>query len=157
MKEEPDKRVLLIEELDFSPMSAADIIHCTDRGPTLAHVREYLMRGWPDGNINMNRAPYHCRRDGLSVQGGCVLWDARVVIPPQCRLEVLHELHLAHPGINRMKSLACSYAMGRELEEIVQKCDTCQLHNKSPPAAPLHPWEWSEKPWNCIYIGTVFR
>ena len=35
-----------------------------------------------------------------------------------------------------------------ELEEMVQKCDTCQLHNKSPPAAPLHP----EKPWYCIYI-----
>ena len=42
--------------------------------------------------------------------------------------------------------------MDRELEEIVQKCDTCQLHNKSPPAAPLHPWEWPEKPWNRINI-----
>ena len=30
-------------------------------------------------------------------------------------------------------------AMDREQEEMVQTCDTCQLHNKSPPAAPLHP------------------
>ena len=81
VKEEPDERVLLIEELDSSPMSAAQIRHCTDREPTLAHVREFLMWGWPDGKIDMNMAPYHCRRDELRVQGGCVLWSARVVIP----------------------------------------------------------------------------
>ena len=28
VKEEPDERVLLIEELDSSPMSAAQISHC---------------------------------------------------------------------------------------------------------------------------------
>ena len=42
--------------------------------------------------------------------------------------------------------------MDRELEEMVQKCDTCQLHNKSPPAAPLHLWEWPEKLWTLIHI-----
>ena len=55
-----------------------------------------------------------------------------------------------------MKSLARSYvwwpAMDRELEEMVKKCDTCQLHNKSPRAAPVHPWKWPEKPWNRIHI-----
>ena len=44
VKQEPDERVLLIEELDSSLMSAAYTSHCTDRDPTLAHVREYLMR-----------------------------------------------------------------------------------------------------------------
>ena len=29
--------------------------------------------GWSDGKIDMNMAPYHCRRDELTVQGGCVL------------------------------------------------------------------------------------
>ena len=145
VKEEPDERVLLIEELDSSRISAVQISHCIDRDPTLAHVREYLTRGWPDDKIDMNMAPYHCRRDELSVQGGCVLRGAKVVIPPQSRQEVLHELHLAHPGLSRMKSRS-------QLEEMVQKCDTCQLHNKAPPAAPLHPWEWPEKPWTRIHI-----
>ena len=39
VKEEPDERVLLIEELDSSPMSAAKTIHCTNSDPTLARVR----------------------------------------------------------------------------------------------------------------------
>ena len=45
--EEPEERVLLIEGLDCSPVTAAQISRCTGRDPTLAHVREYLMRGWP--------------------------------------------------------------------------------------------------------------
>ena len=48
--------------------------------------------------------------------------------------------------------LVVTAAMERELEEIIQKGDTCQLHNMSPPAAPLHPWEWPEKRWNRIHI-----
>ena len=35
---------------------------------------------------------------------------------------------------------------------MVQKCDTCQVHNKSPLAALLHPWERPEKPWTRIHI-----
>ena len=35
---------------------------------------------------------------------------------------------------------------------MVQKCDTCQLHCKSSPAAPLHPWEWPEKSSARIHI-----
>ena len=54
-----------------------------------------------------------------------------------------------------MKSLARCYvwwpAIDREQEEMVQKCDTCQLQ-KSPPAAPLHPWKWPENQWNHIHI-----
>ena len=42
--------------------------------------------------------------------------------------------------------------MDKDLEKMVQRCDTCQLHNKSLPAAPLHPWEWPEKPWTRIHI-----
>ena len=39
VKEEPDERVLLKEELDYSPMNAAQISHCTNRDPTLTDIR----------------------------------------------------------------------------------------------------------------------
>jgi len=90
VKEEPEACVLLIEERDSSPLSAAQISHRTGRDSTLAHVSEYLMRAWPDGNIDMKMAPYHCRRDELSVQNRCVVWGARA---PHCRQGVLEELH----------------------------------------------------------------
>ena len=74
VNEEPDERVLLIEELDPSHMSAAHISHCIDRDPTLAHVREYLMRGRPDGKIAMNMATYHFKRDEAVVWCGVPEW-----------------------------------------------------------------------------------
>ena len=151
-----EERVLLIEELDASPITSEEISRYTRRDPMLAHVHEYLMRGWPDGENSVELSAYTCRRDEMSVQDGCVLWGARVVIPQQCRQAVMQELHLAHPGINRMKSLARSYvwwpAMDNELEKLSKQCELCQLHSRSSPTAPLQPWEWPEKPWTRVHI-----
>ena len=36
--------------------------------------------------------------------------------------------------------------------ELCLQCDPCQLHNKSPASAPLHPWEWPDKHWTRIHI-----
>ena len=53
---------------------------------------------------------YHWNRvHELSVLGGCVLWGSRVIIPQKAWPMVLEELHVAHPVVSRMKSLARSY------------------------------------------------
>ena len=89
-----------------------------------------------------NSAAYRVRKDELSVQDGCVLWGARVVIPPQGRKQVLSELHAALPGINRMKGIARSYVwwpgIDEDLEHLVHTCSTCQEHQNAPVSAPLH-------------------
>ena len=46
------------------------------------------------------------KRYELSAEEGCLLWGVRGVIPPPGRKHMLHELHQAHPGIERMKGLA---------------------------------------------------
>ena len=129
VKSESEEHVLLIDELDCSLVGAEQLSRYIGRDPTLAHVCEYLMRGWPAGENDAQFAPYKCRRDELSVQDRCVLWGARVITPPQCRQEVMQQLHLAHPEINRMKGLARSYVwwpgMDKDLEKMVQRCDTC--------------------------------
>ena len=80
----------------------------------------------------------------------------RVIVPPQGREQVIAELHEAHPGISRMKALARGYVwwpnMDRELEDAVKKCQQCQLHQKAPAEAPLHPWEWPGQPWSRVHI-----
>ena len=51
---------------------------------------------------------------------GCILWGNRVVIPKAGREKVIEALHETHPGIIKMKSLACNYVwwpkMDKELE-----------------------------------------
>lgn len=34
----------------------------------------------------------------------------------------------------------------------VQNCDTCQINQKNPPQASVHPWEWPKRPWARIHI-----
>lgn len=100
--------------------------------------------------------PYATRQTKLSVQDGCVLWGAQVIIPPQGRKDVLQQLHQCHPGISCMKALARSYfwwpKLNEDIEALAKCCSTCQEHRKAPATAPLHPWEWPEKPWERIHI-----
>lgn len=87
---------------------------------------------------------------------GCVLWGARVVVPPKGRELVLEELHNTHLGSNKLKALARSYIwwpkMDKEIEKLVKCCSSCQEHRHSPPVAPLHPWEWPSQPWSQLHL-----
>ena len=118
-------------------------------------MKKLVLQGWintKDPNIQ----PYHHRKEEISVQNGCLLWGSRVIIPPQGRKRVLEELHTAHPGISRMKSLARSYMwwpnMDTEIETKVIDCLQCQENRKSPPTVPMLPWEWPSKPWTRLHI-----
>ena len=68
-----------------------------------------VLQGWDFSNKEQLH-PLICRKDELSVQDGCILWGSRVVTPQAGRAAVMRELHEGHPGICRMKSLACSVA-----------------------------------------------
>ena len=83
-----------------------------------------------------NLQPFERRKNKLSLQDGCILWGGRVVIPSQLREQVVEELHAAHPGIVKMKSLARQYAwwpgINSELEKKVKSCQVCQSVRHSP-------------------------
>ena len=69
---------------------------------------------------------------------------------------MVEELHETHPGICRMKASARSYVwwpkMDADLEQKVRQRRPCQENRKSPPEAPLHPWEWPHKPWVRLHL-----
>ena len=55
-----------------------------------------------------------------------------------------------------MKSLARCYVwwpkIDSDIEELVRQCITCQLQCSAPPKAPLHPWDYPQRPWSRIHI-----
>ena len=104
----PEELVLLMEGLQNSPVKADQIKMWTSHDPTLLTVKKFVLQGWLDTE-DPNIQPYYHRKTELSVQDGCLLWGSQVIIPPQGRKRVLEELHAAHPGISRIKSLARSY------------------------------------------------
>ena len=90
------------------------------------------------------------------MEEGCVLWGRQVVVPPQGRARALVLLHEGHPDASRMKGLAPSFmwwpGMNAELEDKVKTCSQCQLQRKLPTPAPLHSWEWPQRPWSRLHV-----
>ena len=78
-----------------------------------------------------------------------------MIVPPILRSRVVDQLHEGHPGIVKMKALTRQYVwwpgIDGDLEEKVKRCTPCQESQKSLPAAPLHPWEWPQKPWMRVH------
>ena len=99
---------------------------------------------------------YLYRKNELSVESDCLIWRNRVIIPFHLRNKILTELHENHPGIVRMKALACSYVwwagMDIEIENTVKSCNACQINHTMPAKAPAHPWEKTTSPWVRLHI-----
>ena len=137
-------------------MTANQIKTWTDKDTVLAQVRRYVLHGWPSQEPKGELQQYWRRKEELSVLDGCILWGARVIVPPPGRDRVIQELHETHPGIARMKSLARSYVwwpnMDADLEAKVRTCTECQSSRPPPTSAPLHRWEWPQKPWSRLHL-----
>ena len=150
----PPETVQLIEHLDSTPVSAAQIRTLTSRDPLFYKVKQSVRHGWPE-STEPELKPFIRRKEKLSIHDGCLLWGGRVIVPPQVREEVFVKLHEAHPGIARMKSLARQYVwwpgIDSDLEQKVKTCQACQSSRKNPAPAPLHPWEWPRGPWSRIH------
>ena len=153
---QPPEMILLMEQLDKSPVTATTVRTWTNTDPLLSRVRQFVQSGWPRSVNDQLIKPYFSRQTELSVQDGCILWGNRVIIPKAGQFEVLQELHEAHPGATRMKQLARMFvwwpAMDQDIEEKVKSCAECQFQRPMPPLAPLSPWQWPSRPWSRVHI-----
>jgi hypothetical protein len=151
----PGEMVLLMDTLHSTPIDSQQIRRWTDRDPVMSKVRRLVQTGWKQTST-VEMKPYQERHLELSIQGSCVLWGDRVIIPTAGRVKILELLHDGHPGMTKMKQLARSVvwwpSITKDIEEKVKSCETCSIHQKSPPVAPMHPWEWPERPWTRLHI-----
>ena len=150
---------LVLQHMNTTPVTATEIKTWTDKDLLLSKVRQFVMTGWPldDNTSEEALRPYLTRKkDELSVHSGCLLWGSRVIVPPKGHELIVKELHESHPGISCMKSLARGYVwwlgLDQQLEQQVRNCVSCQQSRNKPPIAPLHHWEWPERPWVRLHI-----
>ena len=97
------------QQLNRHPVSEKQIAREIARDKILSKALTFTLYGWGQTCDEPELKPFFNRRDELSVEQGCLMWGLRVVIPAVFRQQVLKELHGAHPGIARMKAMACSY------------------------------------------------
>ena len=147
--------VFNIAQVDSLPVTAAQLGQATCRDPVLSKVLHFTKSGWPQ-NVSENLKPYWNKRHELTVEGNCVMWGIRVIVPEKFQTRIVQELHQEHQGIARMKSIARSYVwwpkLDQRLEKTARNCLSCQQVKNVPAVAPLHPWVWPSKPWQRVHI-----
>ena len=152
----PGEVIQMLERLENTPLAAAQIKQWTRTDPVMSQVLLYATKGWPNSCQMETLKPYFARKDEISIQDGCLMWGSRVIVPSRGRQRVLDELHACHPGMTKMKGLARATLwwpkLDQAIEDKVKSCHTCQVNQNAPAKAPLHPWEWPERPWSRIHI-----
>ena len=122
-----------------------------------------VLKGWPEkrDECPQNFRAYWSYRDELSVLHGLVLKGTRIIIPNDCRNDVLDKVHEGHFRIERMKLRAWDtmywLQINHDIETLVKSCDKCQEFSKRnnrdpdiPREIPLVPWSLLEMdlfPW----------
>ena len=99
----------------------------------LSQVLQHVKTGWPN-QVTTAMEPFANRKEKLAVEGNCLLWGARVIIPLDLQPKMSKLLHETHPGITRMKSLARSYVwwpgIDKGLECIAKSCQKLSTTSK---------------------------
>ncbi|XP_023210631.1 uncharacterized protein K02A2.6-like [Centruroides sculpturatus] len=155
-EQQPNERdIFLIDVMECPSLSARKIALATDKDPILSKVKTWVVTGWPKQKTSGLFQPFENRSVELSIHKGCLLWGSRIVIPPHQRKICLNMLHVAHPGIVKMKALARSYiwwpGLDSDIEKLVRSCASCQAVQHNPPKT-MSAWEPEEAPWNRLHI-----
>ena len=149
-------RLFYTDILESIPVNSTIAARDSRHDPTLSKVIHFVQTDtWPS-NVHQELQPFFSRRHELTVQHNCLLWGYRLVPPQRLRSKILDMLHQGHLGIVKMKNMARGYfwwpGMDKNIEELSKSCDGCARSQPDPLKAPLHPWNWPEKPWQRIHI-----
>ena len=79
----------------------------------------------------------------LSLHNNLLMWGQCIIIPDAAKAYILGVMHMAHPGLPKMKETTRQRYwwpnMNTNLEQCCTTCDLCQRFQKAQPAEPLLP------------------
>ena len=140
-----EKRLSLAKEIDKDEMLVA--------------LKSQIVKGWLDKSDECptNLREYWNYRDELSILNGLVLKGTRIVIPNQCRDELLKQLHEGHFGIDRTKLQTRDSvywpSINKDVETLIKTCETCQENSKRNAKDPVLAREIPLVPWTLLEMG----
>jgi len=144
-------------QIERTPITASRIREATRGDPILSRVLHFVLHGWPtEENTPEELRYYRTKREEFTVEDSCLLRGTRVLIPSKYQKEVLSELHLNHPGMVRMKSLARLHVwwpnLDSDIEQTVRDCPDCQANRCKTPLKVNNPWIWPTHPWQRLHM-----
>ena len=132
-------------KMERAPITVSQIREATRGDPVLSRAMHCILNGWPaEKCIPDELKIYYNKQDEFTVEDGCILRGTRAVIPAKYQAAVLSELHLNHPGMVRMKSLARLHvwwpSLDHDVEQTVRDCHACQANRCKSPEKVNNPW-----------------
>ena len=146
----------VIENIQMSKQKLQDIVSETREDPVMQKLIRQIIRGWPESRAQCEYSliPYWNFRDELSVIDGVVFKGSRVVIPLKLRSMMLDKIHTGHLGEvkckNRARQVLFWPQMGRDIENIVRKCEACITFRNKQQSEPLQPLPVTTNPWSRV-------
>ncbi|XP_055584821.1 uncharacterized protein K02A2.6-like [Uranotaenia lowii] len=156
MQLEADIRSVQAESVAVLPVDHQMILHETKQDRTLQNVLQFLRSNWPSSTSNADLLQFFKRKDSFFEIEECVMFLDRIVIPATLREAVLRQLHVGHPGMQRMKSIARSYVywsnIDCDIEDFVRKCSSCAIAAKAPVKSTLPSWPIPTESWTRLHL-----
>ena len=69
-----------IGQIQSLPVTVADVKNATCSDRVLSKVYCYVRNGWP-GSVPADLQPFKSKQDGIELEGDCLMWGIRVIIP----------------------------------------------------------------------------
>ena len=85
-----------IGQVQALPVTFQDIQKATRRDKVLSKISVFVQEGWPN-QVDEELKPYNTRQAEIGIEGGCLMWGIRVIIPESLQPQVLKSLHESHP------------------------------------------------------------
>jgi hypothetical protein len=141
------------------PISIDDVCGATRADNILTQVSGYVMNGWPNKIRDSNLQPYYKCRLELSIERGCLVRGAKLIIPRALKNKILEELHRGHLGMNKMKADARLRfwwpGMAADIERRAAGCAECVRVRPAPPRAPLAPWPFPPEAFYRVHLDIL--
>ncbi|KAK3782887.1 hypothetical protein RRG08_002516 [Elysia crispata] len=152
-----DAAVMAQNTVDFlpaSPHKLQDIRAQQQADPELIEIFNFCQRGWP---AFMPQNPllqqYWVNQRHFTIVDEILLFDDRIVIPTNMRMEMLNKLHESHLGITKCRALAQTSVwwpnISAQIEDMVRKCTVCAKLRPTT-KEPLLPSSFPEHPWSRV-------
>ncbi|UYV75691.1 K02A2.6-like [Cordylochernes scorpioides] len=153
-------QTFILSYVEDLPVTAAEIGVETKKDEVLSVVKRYTQQGWPE-RVGEYLRPYFQRKLELTMDGECLLWGMRVIIPSSLRKNMLSCLHETHSGMGKMKAVARSHFwwpnLDNQIECMVNGCKNCQQTQTGPSKVNWRPWVWATRPWQRIHMDFAFK
>ncbi|XP_030587995.1 uncharacterized protein K02A2.6-like [Archocentrus centrarchus] len=141
---------MVTASLPASDVMLQQIAQETAKDPQLQKVIHLSQNGWSRG---VCPGWYPVRAD-LCVANGLLLRQNRILIPQSMRRDMLQRIHEGHLGVEKCKRRAREAVywpgINRDIEEMVQKCETCLKHRYKQQKEPMLIADLPTAPWQKV-------